>query len=236
MSRCLILSGGPRHDFASAAEALTVIFGDAGIRSETTTDIEAGLARVAQGEFDLVTVHALRWRMLNGEKYSADRAQWGFSLSERGYAALECHVARGGGLLALHTACICFDDWRAWRHLLGGVWVWGQSFHPPRGVVSVSTTGIAHSITIGCAEFQLDHDEVFSDLSLMPDIEPLLMARSHDPSAENRSYPALWARQVGRGRVVVDTLGHDRRSFQHPAHRQIVSHAALWALGCLDSA
>jgi type 1 glutamine amidotransferase len=35
---------------------------------------------------------------------------------------------------------------------------------------------------------------------------------------------------MGRGRVAVDTLGHDAGAFDHPVHRRIVTRAALWAL------
>jgi len=45
-------------------------------------------------------------------------------------AAIESTITQdiegGGGLLALHTAVICFDDWAGWKALLGGQWRWGR--------------------------------------------------------------------------------------------------------------
>lgn len=232
MVRNLILTGGIRHPFEDSAPALAGLLEGAGIRSEITQDIEGGLDRLARGGFDLVTVYALRWRMLSGEKYAPDRPAWEFSLSQDGRRALETHVAGGGGLLGLHTAVICFDDWPGWRDLLGGAWVWGRSFHPPRGPIAVAPTGAAHPITAGVSDFRLASDEVFSELDLAGDVTPLLEAEA-EGEAKRGTWPVLWARSVGRGRVVCDTLGHDRASLEDAAHRRILVNGALWAAGRL---
>jgi len=44
-------------------------------------------------------------------------------------------------------------------------------------------------------------------------------------------HPLLWARSVGRGRVVHDALGHDAMAYRTPAQREIVRRAARWAIG-----
>jgi type 1 glutamine amidotransferase len=41
----------------------------------------------------------------------------------------------------------------------------------------------------------------------------------------------LWAREYGRSRIVYDALGHDTRSYDSQAHRELIRRAALWALG-----
>jgi uncharacterized protein len=38
----------------------------------------------------------------------------------------------------------------------------------------------------------------------------------------------LWARVLGRSRVVTDVLGHDERSYDSAAHRELISRAAQW--------
>ena len=53
--RNLLLTGGIGHPFADAAPALAAILDAVGIRSEVTTDIEGGLARLASGGFDLAS-------------------------------------------------------------------------------------------------------------------------------------------------------------------------------------
>ncbi len=222
----LVLTGGIGHPFADASQALAACLADAGCRSDITEDIEAGLASLATGKYRLATLYALRWSMRTGEKYAPHRAQWGFSLSARGQSALEAHVAQGGGLLVLHTGLICFDNWPGLRDIAGGVWRWGVSSHPPRGPVHVAPIVAAHPVMTGVSAFDLDDDEAYSELDLLPDVEPLATVRAtaHDKGA----WPAVWARTYKNGRVVCDTLGHDRRSLEAPAHRRLLANAARW--------
>src|SRR5579883_830327 len=147
MPRNLILTGGIGHPFDDAAPALRDILAEAGIASDITSDLEAGIAELGHGAYPLVTVYALRWRMEGSEKYAPHRAAWAFSLSAAARRSLSSHVAAGGGLLGLHTASICFDDWPEWRDLLGAAWQWGRSFHPPLGPAEVRPTSAAHAVS-----------------------------------------------------------------------------------------
>lgn len=229
MARNLIITGGIYHPFETAAPALAKLLEPHGVASTVTDDVEAGLASLARANYDLLTVYALRWRMLGDEKYTPFRARWALSLSAAGRAAIAGHVARGGGLFGLHTASICFDDWPDWRDILGGVWIRGQSGHPPHGRAEVRMLGVDHPLTRSLGDFALD-DEVYGNLSLAPGITPLMEAAA----ADGHWQPMLWARQVGPGRVVYDALGHDGASLDHPTHRRIIARAALWALARPD--
>ena len=227
MARNVILTGGHSHTFPVATPALAALLAEHGIDSFISDDIEGALAGLDATRPELVTVYALRWSMTQGEKYAPYRARWAFSLSERGRAAILSHLDRGGGLLALHTAVICFDDWPEWPRILGGAWIWGQSGHPPYGGVEVRLEERDHALLSGLQDFAID-DEVYGDLKLAPDLRPLMQARS---DAAQRWHPVLWTREAGNARVAVDMLGHDAGAFSHPVHRRIVARAALWALG-----
>ena len=230
VSRNLIVTGGAYHPFADSAPALAEILAtDAGIESTTTTDVSGGLAALARGEFDLLTVYALRWPM-EAERFAAERAQWGVRLDAEDRAAIENHLGAGRGILALHTASICFDDWPKWGEIVGARWVWGRSFHPPYGPVNARIEPVAHPVTSGLDSFQIN-DEAYGAMDLEPDITALL---SVNAEGHNEWWPGLWTREVFGGRVAYDALGHDRRSLQHPTHRRIVVRAALWALGDAD--
>lgn len=230
MTRNLILTGGIVHPFDRAAPALAVMLDRHGIRSTVSEDIEAGLAAVARGEFDLLTIYALRWTMSQHEKYAADRPRWGFSLSPQGRAAIVGHLARGGGLFGVHTASLCFDDWPQWGEVLGGAWVWGKSGHPPYGAARVRLDDRTHVLLRGLEDFEL-RDEVYGDLALAGDVAPLARA-----SADGITWqPVLWTRRVGAGRVVYDALGHDADALAHPVHARIVARAAMLAAGRSES-
>lgn len=220
----LILSGGPgHHPYAATSANLGEILALEGIDSEITEDIESGLAELAGGAYELLTVNALRWRMA-APKYAAERERWAFSLSAAGRAAISDHVARGGGVLAVHTATICFDDWPEWADIVGAGWVWGISGHPDLGPVRVTVHTGAHEIVEDGEDFEVI-DEVFARMDVRPDVKPLATG-----TWEGVDHPLLWARTVGpaRARVVYDALGHDERSLADPVHRTILHRAARW--------
>jgi uncharacterized protein len=227
VARNLLLTGGIVHSFESSAPALARVLGGHGIESTVTQDIETGLADLARGRFELLTVYALRWSMKD-EKYAAHRPRWGLTLSAAARDAIVSHVHGGGGLLGVHTASICFDDWPEWRNILGGTWVWGRSGHPPPGPVQVRISEPDHPLVRGLPDFTLA-DEVYGDLALEPDVKPLMQATAIDGRAGWQ--PVLWERRVGNGRVVYGALGHDATSIDHPVHSRILARSALWALG-----
>jgi type 1 glutamine amidotransferase len=230
MARNLILTGGATHSFPVATPALAALLAEHGFESTISEDIESSLAALDKDCPELLTVYALRWTMSQNEKYAPLRERWAFSLSDRGRAAILSHLERGGGLVALHTALICFDDWPGWKEILGGGWTWGHSSHPPYGKVEVRLDDPDHPLLHGLDGFTLD-DEVYGDLQLRSDVQALLHARAKsDPDWQ----PVLWTRRVGPARIVVDALGHDIGAFTHPVHRRMVARAALWAIGRSD--
>ena len=232
MTRNLLLSGGPTHDFTATSEAVARLLDEQGIRTTAVSDPDAALALLdasAQGQeepFELLTVNALRWSM-DAPRFADQRGQHAYRLTDEGAALLDGYVRGGGGLLALHTAVICFDAHPLWRELCGASWDWATSAHPPYGPARVRVTGPGrdHVLTTGLDDFALD-DEVYGFLDEVDDMEPLLTAEHG-----GRDHPLLWAREVGAGRVVTDLLGHGPTSFEHPAHRTVLRRAAGWAIG-----
>jgi type 1 glutamine amidotransferase len=104
------------------------------------------------------------------------------------------------------------------------VWNWDRSSHPPLGPARISPTeaGRHHPITSGTDAFTTV-DEVYGFLDAEPDLVPLLTS-PHDGT----DHPVLWARTVGRGRVVTDLLGHDGAAMGQARHRELLGRAARW--------
>jgi type 1 glutamine amidotransferase len=225
-ARNVLLTGGIFHPFHATSSHLSQRFAGLGIETEIFEDVEAGLAQVRETKPALLTMNLLRWRMI-GEKYDPYRDEHCFELSQEGARTIEEHVDAGGALLALHTAPICFDSWRGWGDVLGADWVWGESYHPPLGPVHVEPTAEAHPITNGLGDFDVT-DEVYTKLRLRDDVVGLLEARPGDGAP---AQPLLWARSIGRGRVVYDALGHDLASLIEHTHACVIARAALWTLG-----
>ena len=41
-------------------------------------------------------------------------------------------------------------------------------------------------------------------------------------------HPLVWARELGRSRIVYDALGHDVRSYESAEHRELLTRALQW--------
>ncbi|MEZ5182288.1 MAG: ThuA domain-containing protein [Acidimicrobiales bacterium] len=221
--RNLVVAGGPLHDFAATTDGLVALAAAEGLASTLPTDPTAALDLLVDERWDLLTVDALLWTM-PAERHAPLRDEWRFELADRHADALVAHVEGGGALLAVHTAPICFDGDARWRRLLGATWDWERSHHPPLGPVAVRRTAVGgtHRITASTDAFELI-DEVYADLEVDDDVEPLLVS-----PVGGVDQPVLWARRVGRGRVVVDLLGHHRPSLDHPDHATVLRRALRW--------
>jgi type 1 glutamine amidotransferase len=226
-ARNLLIAGGIYHTFEETAPALADLWRPHGIETEITFEVEDGLRRLAQGGYDLLTMHCLRWSMSQHPKYEPFRERWALSLTAEGRHAILDHVGRGGGLLGIHTASICFDDWREWGAVLGAGWVWGRSHHPPQAPLRVRTSSVPHPITQGLPPFSVA-DELYSDLDLAPGVSILAEARLEDGDAWQ---PVAMAQQVGSSRSAYLALGHDVASIEVPAHAEMLRRAGLWCAG-----
>jgi type 1 glutamine amidotransferase len=222
-----MLAGGPNHPFEETVPALVRVLRDHGIETEVFHDLEAGLARLAQGGFDLLTAHCLRWTMVQHEKYAPIRDEWAFSLSESGRAAARRHVAAGKGVFGIHTAPISFDTWPGWTDILGVGWVWGKSHHPPLGLVAVRMTERDSPIAKGLPEFALT-DELYCELAVAPWMQPFMAAHTADDATWR---PAGFAGEDGGSRRVYCSFGHDGASITQPTHQALLGRAARWAAG-----
>ena len=129
--RNLVLSGGVGHPFAQSSAILADVLAPLGIRSDVAEahDWDKALEELPDSPTGLITVNALRWRML-ADRYDHLRDANGYTTTSTLRRAIACHVQRGGALLSLHSICICFDDWPEWGATLGASWDWQTSFHP----------------------------------------------------------------------------------------------------------
>jgi uncharacterized protein len=227
--RAVVLSGGPTHDFPATTSCLTALLAEQSIDAGVHTDVEAAFGALPGA--GLLVVNALRWTMASAgtpDRYREHAGAEGVSPSAAARQALARHLRDGGGVLALHTAIICFDDWPEWGEALGGRWIWGRSNHPPLGPPVPVTVTDRHPLTDGVGGFTI-MDEVYGDLELRPEVTGLLSAAQ--PGRPESACPLLWTRQFGGGRVVYDMLGHHPASYEVPAHREIVRRAIRWTAG-----
>jgi uncharacterized protein len=225
MSRVVVLAGGSphAHDFAATGAALAELAADLCHDVASTDEPDDAVELLADA--DALVVDGLWWRM-DGSAYDPWRAEHAYSPPEATRAAITSYVHGGGGLLAVHTASICFDDWPEWGDVVGGAWHWGVSWHPPFGPVTATVVG-DHPVVADLPDLVELDDEVYGDLDLRPGIEVLVTARR---SPDDAPQPVVWLHHFGEGRVVYDGFGHDVDSIRHAAHRTLLSRSLAWVM------
>jgi type 1 glutamine amidotransferase len=164
---------------------------------------------------------------MHGSAYDAWRDEYAYSPPTATRDALAGFVRAGGGLVALHTTSICFDDWPEWGRVVGGWWRWGESSHPPPAPV-VARLDTSHPLATGLPPTLALDDEVYGGLGLADDLSIFGWAR-RDESDDDQ--PVLWTHAYGTGRVAYDAFGHDERSLTDPGHRAVIERALRWVGG-----
>ena len=224
----MLAGGSPHaHDFAASGAALTHLATSHGHEVVRAAHPDDAACVLEGGSFDAFVVAGLWWRM-RGAAYDAWRDDWAYETSATTRRAIASFVHDGGGLVALHTAPICFDDWPEWRDVVGGVWRWGTSSHPPYGPVTASVVAPDHPVMAGVpARIELC-DEVYGGLDVGADVHVLATARR---TPDDDDQPVAWAHAFGTGRVVYDCFGHDGASIAHPHNAVIIADALVWVTG-----
>ena len=195
MKSNLIISGGIYHPFEVTSKLLSDILNNFGLNSQIMP-VGRGLEELAEKEFDLLTVNALAFTMLQHPKYDSLRDEFGFKTDQKAIKAIKSHLENGGRLLGIHTAAICFDDWPEWEEILGVKWVWGKSWHPEPCMVQVK----------GSEDFET-FDELYCDLNVSDKAEVIATGSTNDRVV---SEPIL----VINDNAAYLALGHDAKAFE----------------------
>jgi type 1 glutamine amidotransferase len=221
--RAVILNGSgryadPWHRHSETSEALAELVAEAGFTVDIVDDVDSSLASLPD-EVVLIVVNAgdTHAPTAGGVPSAAPEA----SVLESANAAVEAAIDRGIGILALHTAAASLRDYPVFERALGARWVRDRSWHPPIGEAAVHVVG-NHRIAEGLEDFTV-FDERYTDFRLDDVIEPIA-EHEHD----GVRHPLVWAREVGRSRLVYDALGHDVRSYDSAGHRALLAAALDW--------
>jgi len=216
--RNLILSGGIAHDYAATSPILAKILSEVGIASEIREDfdlVESGHL----SDFDLLTLNCVRWTCAQNPDF---RDEWGFELSEKARMGFLDFCAQGKGLLAMHCATICFDDWPEYRNILGAWWKWDHSGHGLYQDHVMHVQDSTHPITKGIEDFTV-MDELYTNPVIVDSVDPLMTA-----DWEGKTHPMLWVREYGNARVCYCAPGHGVETFENSILQKIIQRSALW--------
>ncbi|MGI9824237.1 ThuA domain-containing protein [Agromyces sp. Marseille-Q5079] len=214
MTDVVILSGAgryadPWHPFAETSAAIADLVREAGFTVEVLDDADAALAAL-DDDVRIIVVNA-------GDPVDTPPP----AQAEAAASALDRALDRGVGILAMHAAASSLRAYPAFERALGARWVRDVSWHPPLGEARVHLVG-NHAIAQGLEDFTVV-DERYTGLRLLGTIEPIA-----EHEEDGTRHPIVWARELGRSRLVYDALGHDARSYESAGHRALLTRALAW--------
>jgi uncharacterized protein len=193
-AKVFLLTGGKRqhHGYRDQAFYLANVLENTGRFEVTLAEDAAILETPAIRKYDLIIVNA-------------DRRDEEFKFSRSQQEALFEYVRSGHGYVSIHGADNAAADWLpAWKEMLGGVF---SHFGLPdgktrKGKYTVKIADTTSPVTRGLEDFPIE-DELYYQLQLMPDVQPLATVEY-----QGTAWPVAWTRSFGKGRVFHTTMGH----------------------------
>jgi type 1 glutamine amidotransferase len=134
-------------------------------------------------------------------------------------------VKRGKGFFVQHLASASFPTWEEFGKLCGRKWVMRTSGHGPRSVFTSNVVNKEHPITAGLSDFETD-DELYAKLQGTGPIDVLVSA---DSDWSKKTEPLVFTQSYGKGRVVHNAYGHDRKALMTPNVQKIIARGVEWA-------
>ena len=207
----LIILGGLYHDFDGFARGMKSLFEANDWSVEATYDLDV-LTRLDDADYQVVLSYTcLTKNIPEQEKPTPER------LTDEQIHGLANWVQHGGGLLAVHCATVIRESNPELGQLLGGSFI----SHPAPFTFTISPVSNGHPITNTVPAFDL-HDEFYIERC-----EPSVAVHM-SALYEGATYPMVWSRSEGVGRVVHIAPGHFPDVWKHPLYQRLMVQAADW--------
>ena len=209
--RILIILGGRYHDFDGFVAAMRTLFESESWEVEATHDLDV-LTRLDTANCRIVFSYTCFSK--NTPEQEAPTPE---KLTDEQVRGLADWVQNGGALLAIHCATVLGESGPELEHLLGGKFI----SHPAPFTFNVFPALGEHPITNGVSAFDV-HDEFYMERC--------------DPSAavhmsavhEGVTYPMVWSKPEGNGRVAHIAPGHFPEVWNLAPYQRLVIQTADW--------
>ena len=217
----LVLGSGPPHDIRKLAPVLDKLLEDVG--GMTVTHLEPPkdkspsdpahlrkLADLKRADYDVLVFYTV-----------------GHKLDDVQERALEKFVEDGGGIVALHGASASFGNSQVWLRLVGARFAGHyKSLHK----LNVVIADPKHPITAGVEPFTIT-DEEYNHNFAKVERHVLASFRERPEGSKGKNNDIMWTREVGKGRVVYNALGHGKDAWENPAWQKLTVQSIFWAAG-----
>ena len=147
---------------------------------------------------------------------SGSEKKW---MTEKQQKAISDFVNRGGGFLALHNSHGLYPAGGLYYEIFGG----DYGGHPAPEDFMIRIENKDHPITSGVEDFRTYDEQHMS--KHYGDREHLLLRNISDA---NKSAPAGWWREIGKGRFVYLAPGHTPEALSHPMMQLLIRNSVRW--------
>jgi|SRR5687768_1501622 len=155
--------------------------------------------------------------------------------------AFRRYIQAGGGFVGLHSVIGTERNWRWFKMMLGGTFVW----HPKFQALEIKAIDKSHPSIAGMPSTWKKEDETYFMKELYPGINVVM---AHDLSAMEPNekdstrmaelaanfgdyYPAVWHHNFDGGTVWITTLGHNKKDYEDPIYLNHVFQGMSYVAG-----
>lgn len=157
------------------------------------------------------------------------------------FELMDRYLARGGGLVAIHSAFIQGPVGPQVAERFGLAWDRGKTRWGVLPIPSKVLEPRAHGILAGFPRDLLLVDEHYWNLGGMRDQLTVLASSQAGPEKaskgppgpaelDGRDWPLFWTKEMGKGRVFGSIPGHNFFTFNDPYYRIILLRAMAWTM------
>jgi uncharacterized protein len=142
--------------------------------------------------------------------------------------AFRRYIQAGGGFVGLHSVIGTERNWRWFKMMLGGTFVWHPKFQP----LEIKVLDKSHPSVANMPSLWKKEDETYFMKEIYPGINVVM---AHDLSAMKPNekdsarikelganfgdyYPAVWHHKFDGGTIWITTLGHNKKDYQDPVY------------------
>jgi len=213
MKRMLIILGGRYHDFDGFARTMKSLFEAHDWAVEATYELDV-LTHLDRANYQLVLSYTcLSKNAPEQETPTPER------LTDEQVHGLAGWVQNGGALLAVHCATVVGDSNSDLARLLGGAFI----SHPAPLTFTIFPVLDQHPITNGVSVFDV-HDEFYIERC-----EPSITIHM-SAVYEGKTYPMVWSKSDGVGRVAHIAPGHFPEVWKHLLYQRLMIQAVNWLI------
>ncbi|MBE7536895.1 MAG: ThuA domain-containing protein [Opitutaceae bacterium] len=214
-TRVLLIGGGSSHDFTrffDKADGATLR--SAGFTTHYTEDRDQAAETLANADVAVISVNR---RFFDSPAYR--QALWQFADA-------------GKGIVMLHPGT--WYGYPQWPELNARIVGGGARGHDKIAAFAVNSILPAHPVLDAVPASFSVVDELYyfnAEADKIPaDTAAITVLAETSPSVKyGRPHPAVWITTHDHARIVGITLGHDQRTHDHPAFKQLLINAVRWA-------